>query len=450
MTGLTTPISAVARPYPSAPYAWYMVVLLTILYILSFIDRFILALLIEPIKTDLGLNDTQISLLLGPAFAIFYALMGLPIGWLADRGRRKLIVAAGVAVWSLATGLSGFAGSFVVLFFARMLVGTGEAALAPCAMSMIGDSFPKSRRGRPIAFYTAALSLGAGIAALAGAAVITWAAGATVTGLPFVGELAAWRITLLAVGLPGVILIPLVLLLREPLRRTEAGSEGASVSNFSEIFVHIGHNRRAFFAFISVFAYMILLGYTFNWGAAVFERTWGWSAVEYGTVVGILFLVIGPLFVYSSGYFSDRLVRWGFADGPMLVAMAGLPVMTMGSVIWPLMPTGEVAMAFLSLVIAGTAITTSVAITALFNIVPPRVRGQAVALYYIVTTLFGLGFGPLLVGLMSDYVFGQERLNYALAVLPIPFAIALLVFARPILRAYRSAMIEETNEPARG
>ena len=158
--------SAGTVEYPSAGRAWYMVSLLTVAYIVSFVDRNILGLLIDPIKADLGLSDFQIGLLLGPAFAIFYATMGLPLGYLADRRRRTWIVAAGITLWSAATALSGLARNFGQLFMARMSVGVGEATLSPCAMSLISDSYPEERRGKPIAFYSSAISLGAGLASL--------------------------------------------------------------------------------------------------------------------------------------------------------------------------------------------------------------------------------------------------------------------------------------------
>ena len=139
------------HPWPASRTAWSMVILLTIAYIFSFVDRGILGLLIEPIKADLQLKDEDLGYLIGPAFALFYATMGLPLGWLADRRRRTWIVAAGIALWSAATAASGLARSFWHLFFARMGVGVGEATLSPCAMSMIGDSFPPERRGKPIA-----------------------------------------------------------------------------------------------------------------------------------------------------------------------------------------------------------------------------------------------------------------------------------------------------------
>ena len=176
------------QPQSSLAYGWLTVGLLTVAYIFSFIDRYVLGLLIEPIKADLDLTDTQIGLLLGPAFAIFYATMGLPLGWLADRKNRVKIVAVGIAVWSIATAASGLARNFTHLFIARMSIGVGEATLSPCAMSIISDSFPPEKRSRPIAVYTMALSVGAGFASLLGAGVLTWAkSGGSIT-LPGVGN----------------------------------------------------------------------------------------------------------------------------------------------------------------------------------------------------------------------------------------------------------------------
>ena len=206
------------KNYPNSKYAWYMVVMLTIAYILSFVDRYILGLLIEPIKADLGLTDTQIGLLLGFAFAIFYATMGLPLGYLADRKKRTWLVAAGIAVWSAATAASGLVKNFAQLFIARMTVGAGEATLSPCAMSMISDSFPPEKRGKPIAFYTAALSLGAGIASLISAGEMNWAKSEPHLTITLVGDVAPRQFTFVGVGLPGLRLAGLCLFMREPTR----------------------------------------------------------------------------------------------------------------------------------------------------------------------------------------------------------------------------------------
>ena len=224
--------------YLPAGRAWYMVGLLTVAYVVSFVDRNILGLLIDPIKADLGLSDLQIGLLLGPAFAIFYATMGLPLGYLADRRRRTWIVAAGVAVWSAATAFSGLARNFVQLFIARMSVGVGEATLSPCAMSLISDSYPEERRGKPIAVYSSAISLGSGLAALLGAGVLAWANTNEQTVLPLVGPVAAWQLAFIVVGLPGLLLAALFFWVPEP-KRLLAGAQQAR-SHLGHMFAHVG------------------------------------------------------------------------------------------------------------------------------------------------------------------------------------------------------------------
>ena len=207
------------KQYPSAAYAWYLVIVLTIAYIVSFVDRYVLGLLAEPIKADLGLTDTQLGLLGGFAFALFYATMGLPLGYLADRKRRTTLLAIGITVWSVATTISGLAKNFYHLFFVRMAVGAGEATLGPCAMSMISDSFPREKRGKPIAFYSAALSLGAGIASLVSATVLTWAKSVPEISVPLLGPVEPWRFTFFVVGIPGILLALLMFTIREPIRQ---------------------------------------------------------------------------------------------------------------------------------------------------------------------------------------------------------------------------------------
>ena len=230
------------KKYPSTRYAWYMVILLTVAYVFSFVDRYILGLLIEPIKADLELSDTQIGLLLGPAFAIFYATMGLPLGWMADRKRRTWIVGFGVALWSAATAASGLAKNFTHLFLARMSVGVGEATLSPCTMSMISDSFPKANRAKPIAFYTMALSLGAGIASLISAGVLQWAKTVPNIELPLVGIVAPWQFTFFVVGLPGLALAVLMFTLREPPRHVVKDDPDIEGNNLPDMARHVARH----------------------------------------------------------------------------------------------------------------------------------------------------------------------------------------------------------------
>ena len=308
--------------YPSPRYAWYLVSILTIAYILSFVDRYILGLLIEPIKADLDLSDTQIGWLLGFAFAIFYATMGLPLGYLADRKRRTWLVAAGIAVWSAATAASGLAKNFVHLFIARVSVGAGEATLSPCAMSMISDSFPPERRGKPIAFYTAALSLGAGIASLVSAAVLTWAKSVPEVTLPAVGAVAPWQFTFFVVGLPGLLVAVIMFFMREPKRlgRSAAGSSGAG---FTDMLKFVGARWRIYGSFIIFVCLMTICAYSQGWYAPMFQRTWGWEAQTYAWVNGIVLLATGPLTVNVAGWLSDKLYSQGRRDAPLLIVIIG-------------------------------------------------------------------------------------------------------------------------------
>ncbi|MCI0489999.1 MAG: MFS transporter, partial [Blastocatellia bacterium] len=190
---------------PSLRYAWYVVIILMVCYTLSFIDRQILSLLVKPIQRDLGINDTEMGLLQGAAFGIFYTLLGLPMGWLADRISRRNLIAVGVFFWSLTTALCAVAKSFGSLFFARMGVGVGEATLAPSAFSMISDYFPKERLGTALSVYAMGIFIGSGLANIVGGTVVGSVVDMPAVDLPVIGTIASWRLTFLIVGLPGIL-----------------------------------------------------------------------------------------------------------------------------------------------------------------------------------------------------------------------------------------------------
>ncbi len=419
--------------YPQASHAWFMVMVLTVVYVLSFVDRYILGLLVEPIKSDLGLSDTQMGLLLGPAFAIFYAVVGLPLGWLADKKRRTWIVGVGVALWSMATVLSGFARNFGQLFLLRMGVGIGEATLSPCTMSLIADSFPKEKRARPIALYSMAISIGAGLAALVGGTIIGWTMSGKSTALPFIGEVQPWEFTLIIVGAPGLLLAPIFFFMKEPKRQTEISAEVSSKANLADTSRYLLKRWPMFLSFMSVFCLMTLIGYSTSWGAAVFSRTWGWSPAIYGQMAGIMFLIVGPITVNASGWMSDYLYKRKVYDAPLLIPIIGLPIMIFAGVCWPLMPSPELAMVVLGLTMAGVAMASATGVTALLNIIPADIRAQTVAIYYMLLAFFGLGFGPSTIGILSDSVFGEGKLHHAMAALPLIYGIPVLL-AIPLIR----------------
>lgn len=210
---------ASTRIWPHAGWAWFAVAALMIAYTSSFIDRQILTLLVEPIRADLIISDTQFSLLAGIAFSLFYTVMGIPLARLADRGSRRRIIFWGIVVWRVMTVACGLANSFWALFAARIGVGIGEAALSPAAYSMISDYFSHKRRARTLAVYSMGPYLGAGLALMIGGAVIDVIARAGAMQLPIVGELAAWQQTFVLVGAPGLLIAALFIVVREPPRQ---------------------------------------------------------------------------------------------------------------------------------------------------------------------------------------------------------------------------------------
>ena len=424
--------------YPPASRAWLLVSLLTVAYVVSFVDRYILSLLIDPIKADLGLSDFQIGILLGPAFGIFYATIGLPLGYLADRSRRTWIVAAGVTVWTLATAASGLARNFVQMLIARVSVGIGEATLSPCAMSLIADSFPEEKRGKPIALYSSALSLGAALAALLGAAVLTWSNTTENLILPLVGELTPWRIAFLVAGLPGLLLAIPFLLMREPPRITAAANP--SRRHLGHMFRHVSSHGLTYGCFVSIFCYMTIVAYSQGWLAVMFNRTFGWPVEVFALYDGLLLIVIGPLSVMFAGWLSDYYTERGAADAPMRIAILGLFLSVPPAVIGPLLGNDIAAFLVVSASTIGGAFISAVGVTALLKIIPAGIRAQTIALYYMAISLAGLFLGPSLVGLLNDTVFGEQGVRYSVAVIPLIFGLPAMLLSPLTLKLYRRAL----------
>ena len=422
---------------PRPVYAWYTVLLLTIVYIFSFIDRFILSLLVEPIKHDMNLSDTQIGLLLGPAFAIFYTTMGIPLGWLADHARRTWIIGMGITLWSLATAASGLARNFIQLFVARITVGVGEATLSPCALSIIADSFPPERRGKPIAVYNSAVSLGAGIAFLAGASVIIWSRTVTEISIPGFGEVAPWQYAFILIGLAGLPVAILMLTLREPARQVH--SKYAEISSTSpRAAIRYARNNWKAYGFVLAACIMTTITYSQNWLPAMYQRTWNWPPEKYALWYGIALVIVGPASVNFAGWLSDKLYARGKHDAPVLVICWGLFITVPAGCISPLMPTGELAFAVLVVNLIGLAMISAMAPVALLNITPGQIRGQIVAIYYLAISITGLVLGPMTVGLLNDWVVGEENARYSVALVPLIFGLPALTLARWILKSYRA------------
>ena len=432
--------SAPAKPYPSATAGWFLVVMLTIAYIFSFVDRYILGLLIEPIKAEFDLSDRSIGWLLS-AFTLVYGFVGIFMGWLIDRGKRIWIVSVGVALWSAATIATGTAKNFFQLFAARMGVGVGEATLSPATFSMIGDSFPTEKRGKPIAFYSSALPIGAGLASLLSGAIIAWTASSGTQSLPFFGELSPWRFTLILVGLPGILFAAFFLFMKEPARRpAPVSSDVIGGSGFLDALKYIWKNKALYIGFVLIIGTMTTIAYSQGFLAPTFERTWGWSAQKYAFVNGVALLIIGPANMMIMGTISDWWTKKGVQDASLRILYIGFFIMVPTAAIPLFMPSAELAFAILCINTIGIGIVSAIGVTSLLVITPAQIRGQVVALYYLSISWFG-SLGPIAVGELSSSVFGEDNLRYAVAAVPLIFGLVPFLMMPMTRRLYREQMV---------
>jgi len=430
-----------STPRPGGGYAWYVVAVLLLAYTLSFIDRMILSLLVGPIRADLGISDTQMSLLMGFAFAIFYSVLGIPLGWLADRGSRRGLIVAGVAAWSVMTAICGLAKGYVGLFLARIGVGVGEATLSPAAYSMLGDYFPREKLGRAMAVYSIGVPLGSGIALVAGALVVRFVTEGPAPALPLLGEMQPWRLTFLVVGLPGLLVALLIALtVREPERSgPKAGVEKGEFTAFLK-----SHPAAIAAHFISMSLIALVMYGAMAWIPQFLHRTYAMPVHQAGLWFGGATALCGAAGLLLGGAMADGLYRRGRKDAHLRIIRwnaVGLIPLLIGMA---LAPSLGIALALMILTMLIGTIHGGVAGAALQMITPSRLRARMVALYFLVANLIGLGCGPTAMALVTDQVFGDDMaLRYAIALvtaLAMPMAIlAATLGMKPFARAAEAA-----------
>ncbi len=445
---MTDETATQAKPYPPANKGWILVIALTVAYVFSYADRKIIELLIEPIKADLNLSDEQIGLILGPAFSIVYATSGLFIGWLVDRVRRTWLVGIGVAFWSVATALSGVAQNFWQMFMARLSVGAGEATLSPAAFSMIGDSFPPEERGKPIAFYTMALTIGAAAASFLGGGILIWAKNTQAIDIPVLGALAPWQTAFFMIGIPGLLVAAWFFFLGEPERRlTTVEDDSLKGNDMSDALGYVARHWGTYLGYVSLICVMTIIAYSQGYLASTFKRVWGWETEYYAFVNATAILAIGPANIFLWGYLSDRWTQAGMRDAPLRILIAGFLIMVPTGVIAMLMPTGWTAYAVLCVNTIGIGMVSCIGVTGLLLITPAQIRGQIVALYYMAISMAGLWLGPPTVGVLSSRVFGEDNLNLAVGAVPVIFGVIPFLLI-PITRRLYIAQMNRLDSSA--
>ena len=422
--------------------AWFIVLVLTLANVSGFVDRQILTLLVVPIKRDLHVSDTQVSLLMGLGFVMFYSVLGLPIGRWVDRGRRGVIVAIGIAAWSVMTTITGVAHSFSQLFAARIGVGVGEATLGPAAVSLIGDSFPRRSLGSAMGVYAAGIFFGSGVAYALGAYVIGALDVPGVVSIPFIGDIFPWQRVFFIVGLPGVVVALLALLMREPARAVSAqvAAKANGAVSFADLLAHVRLHKRTVAALTLGFAFSASVNFGVGaWMSTFFVRTHGWRIQDAGLLQGSMTMCFGVVGSLLGGRLTDRLAKRGHADAPILVGMIGAAGMLVCAGLYPLVSSATVAAALILPVNIFAAMPWGAANAAVAEVMPPRLRGQGSALYQIIVSLISGTVGPTAVALLTDRVFHDEAaLRYSLSIctaVGMTVTLALLGWGRPAFRA---------------
>lgn len=445
---MTTPSSeAPSASYPSSARAWWACIVLTMGSFLAFVDRNIISLLVTPIQRDLGLSDTEISVLIGFAFAVFNAVFGLPVARLVDRGTRRTIAGLGIAAWSVATAACGFATNFWQMFLGRMSVGVGEAAVTPAGVSLIADYFPPHRRGLPMGVFYSGLFLGGGAAFVFGG--MAWNALGDRQYATVLGPLHSWQLILIGCGVLGAIVTPLTLSLREPQRLDGAGR---AVAGGVPIKAVVAFYRRHAHALGSHNIGFCLLNFATLAGAAwtptLLVRTLDWNIGQAGAVAGAMALVLGPAGSATAGALADALAARGRTDGKLIVCMGSGILCAIAAIVVALNPGQTAILVALSALSFFGAFKVPLAPGALQEIMPNAMRGQAVAIYVCVINLIGGGLSATCVALVTDHVLHDPmKLNQSYGLVGVVVSVLGTLILLSGLGAYRRTFAETRGQP---
>ena len=442
--------------YPSPTLAWTTLIVLAITYMFSFMDRQILVLLIDPIKADLQISDTQVSLLTGLAFALVYSFAGIPMGRVADLWVRKYVIIFGVTVWSTLTILGGFARNFPQLFVTRMGLGFGEAALTPTAYAMVPDLFPPNKIARALSVFALGGMIGMGMALVFGGVIIKLVENIDILTLPIVGEIRSWQVVLIvAGGLSLLMVIPLSMLPEPKRHESNIESSGATKQDlsFKAVLGYLWRHKTFYGFFLIGVSTYNLFGYGIaTWIPSYFIRVHDWHASSAGITLGTLYIAPAIIGALSSGWLSDYFYSKGYKTAPlsiMFIALLFLPPLLLTFIYIPLMKVKMVAL------VAFFFIETMMVV--LFPVVlqmatPNRIRAQISAISLMVSNLIGIGFGATSIALVTDYVFKDElAVGHSIAVVGVIaclISLSLYIFALKPFKQQVLMVMSEDDEPS--
>ena len=390
--------------------AWWALVLLTATYTFSFIDRQIINLLVDPIRADLSLSDSQVSFLQGLAFVLPYVILSIPLGRIVDRANRIRVLVFGILIWTVSCVTCGLAKNFWQLGVARMGVGAGEASVTPASWSLLADYFPENKRALPVSIFLMGPYLGAGLSLILGAEVVGWASGLGAIELPMVGALAPWQLTFMLVALPGLLMVFLLPLLQEP-SRTQRLTQAAEPLSWNDVVHYVWPRRGVFGAYLLGAPFIVLVLYALQaWVPSLLIRVHGLEIVEAGRYYGSIALIAGSAGVLS----GPAAARWLASR----VDPARAPLVTSiwsTSLLIPVLVGAGLAesLTWTLVLITGASylVTFPLALfaTGLQSASPNEMRGLMAGCYVLSTNLIGLALGPASVALANDFIFADAQ-----------------------------------------
>ena len=399
--------------------AWYAVCLLLLLYILSYVGRQIITVLVDPIEKTLGLTDIQVGLLVGLAFTLVFAFCGILVGWLVDTFPRKIIIFVGTIIWSLSCIMCGLSTSFEWLFIARMGVGIGEATLMPSAYAFLSDVFPRRKLATALGIFSFGSTFGVALALGIGGYVLGFFSHSQGMQTP-VGHLEPWQLAFVFSGVPALVLSALALTLPEQRKPKHTTERRALIKPLITLFrTHTWVMSAQFIGF----AMNALMGYTLMaWAPAFMGRSYGWRPVEIGTALALVVGISGAVATLGSGFVADRLWSRGVQGSHYLLASLVLAISVPFGIIAFLSPYPWVFLLGASVVYFAAAVSLNMGATALQLLTPPPLRGRLSGLYLFWTNMFGACLGPLIVAILTQHLLeGRAKVGVAMAIV-IPLA----------------------------
>lgn len=413
---MSKPANQVSRSPQQATgaYAWYALFLLTVVYVLNFLDRTLIYILFTPIKKEMALSDLQLGLLGTTSFVIFYTALGIPFGRLADRTVRKNMIAIGLAVWSLFSGLTGFANGFWSLFFCRLMVGVGEATLGPAALSLLSDYFPPRMRATVQAIYSSGIAVGAGLAFLLGG---------------WIGQHFNWRVAFYLLGFPGLMIAVLVYLLREEARgRTEIAAVKYTSHDWKVLF----RSKALRYHLVGYSLFGLAANNLSIWGATFFVRAHKFDIATIGLWGGIISLTAGVPCTILGGYLADRLRKFGRGGRMRLSAIAALLAIPFWLAL--LFSSSVVLLLLANFVLLGLSlIWLGPAAADVHEISGPHLRGLGIGIFFCCVNLTAYGIGAPLIGKLNDTlgaVANPWMMRYSLLLCPLACSAAAFMLWR--------------------